>query len=592
MKSDYKNIGEFLKLLESIGEVRRIKEPVSPVIEISKFTDVESKKPDGGKALIFENVIDNGKKTFPIATNIFGSERRMALALGLERLCDAGNGIRELLQMKPPATLKDKLLALFKLLPLAKIMPREIKNAPCQEVVKTGADVDLSEIPVLKCWPHDGGRFVTLPLVFTKSPEDGKKNLGMYRLQIFDKNTTGMHWHVHKDGSHYFNEYARMGKRMPVAVAIGADPAVVYAATAPMPRGVDELLLAGFFRKSGVETVKCKTVDLQVPAEAEFVLEGYVDPDERRMEGPFGDHTGYYSPADLYPVFHITALTRKKNPIYCATLVGPPPMEDCYMAKATERIFLPLVQSVMPEISDYFLPWEGVFHNIVIVSIDKEYPAHAQKLINGLWGQGQMSFCKAVVVVDKNVRPSDLHKVWNLFATSFDPARDITISFGVLDALDHSSPAPFAGAKIGIDLTAPIAGEKPRSIAPLQIPSEEECEAAEKWVCENIGGVESVEFKRAFLAVSLDKNGRRGRDILDKLAQCPHIERFFRAAAIFDTDVDIAETPKILWKIFNNTDPSRDIKIVRNSLALIDACKKNKADGHEREWPDDLSFDK
>lgn len=223
MKSDYKNIGEFLKLLESIGEVRRIKEPVSPVIEISKFTDVESKKPDGGKALIFENVVDNGKKTFPVATNIFGSERRMALALGLERLADAGNGIRELIQMKPPATLKDKLRAFFKLMPLAKIMPREVKSAPCQEVVKTGADVDLSEIPVLKCWPHDGGRFVTLPLVFTKSPEDGKKNLGMYRLQIFDKNTTGMHWHVHKDGSHYFNEYARMGKRMPVAVAIGAD---------------------------------------------------------------------------------------------------------------------------------------------------------------------------------------------------------------------------------------------------------------------------------------------------------------------------------------------------------------------------------
>lgn len=332
---------------------------------------------------------------------------------------------------------------------------------------KNGKDIDLSEIPVLKCWPHDGGRFITLPLVFTKSPDGKKRNLGMYRLQVYDADTTGMHWHVHKDGSHFFKEYAKAKKRMPVAVAIGADPATIYAATAPMPRGIDELLLAGFFRKKGVPMAKCITVDMEVPADAEFVLEGYVDCDERRLEGPFGDHTGYYSLADMYPVFHLTAITRKEKPIYCATLVGPPPMEDCYMAKATERVFLPLLKTVMPEIKEYFLPWEGVFHNIAVVSIEKEFPAHAQKLASGLWGQGQMSFCKSLTVVDESVDPSDLRAVWRKFVESFDPKSDAMISSGVLDALDHSAPNPLHGAKIAIDLTKRTDGEAPRSVKKL-----------------------------------------------------------------------------------------------------------------------------
>ncbi len=591
MKKRYKNIGEFIKFLDSIGELKRIKEPVSPIIEISKFTDVESKRPDGGKALLFENVVDNGKKSFPVATNLFGSERRMAFALGLERLADAGEGINSLIRMTPPKSWREKIGTFFKLLPLAKIMPETVSYAPCQEVVKTGDDIDLSEIPVLKCWPHDGGRFVTLPLVFTKSPVDGKGNLGMYRLQIYDKKTTGMHWHVHKDGSHYFNEYAARKERMPVAVAIGADPSVIYAATAPMPRGVDELLLAGFFRGDGVKMVKCKTVDLKVPAEAEFVLEGYVDCDERRLEGPFGDHTGYYSLPDMYPVFRLTALTRKREPVYCATLVGPPPMEDCYMAKATERIFLPLIRAVLPEIVDYFLPWEGVFHNIVIVSLDKEFPAHAQKLMGAMWGQGQMSFCKAIVVVDKTVKPSDLRKVWDLFANSFDPETDITHSYGVLDALDHSAQRAFSGAKIGIDLTSRIAGEPPRETSALRQPTPAEEDAVEKWLSENVEGVESVEFKPKFLAISLHKNGRRGRDILEKLAQNADFKKFFRAVALFDTEIDIAENAKIMWKVFNNTDPKRDILISERTI-FADACKKNPADGYTREWPDDLSFDK
>ena len=334
----------------------------------------------------------------------------------------------------------------------------------------------------------------------------------------------------------------------------------------------------------------CKTVPLKVPADAEFVLEGYVDPDERRLEGPFGDHTGYYSLADMYPVFHLTALTRKRAPIYCATLVGPPPMEDCYMAKATERIFLPMLRAVLPEIKDYFLPWEGVFHNIVIVSIDKEYPAHAQRLMSALWGQGQMSFCKAIVVVDKDVNPSDCGAVAKLFAENFDPQSDITLSYGVLDVLDHSAPRAYAGAKIGIDLTARIAGEPPRSAAKPPAPTPDDIAAMKEWLCENIAGVKAVEISQCAAAIAIDKGERRGRDILQDIAKCPNVKKYLRFAAIFDAGIDVSNASKTLWKVFNNTDPARDI-ICDETLALIDACKKNAADGHARQWPDDLSFD-
>jgi 4-hydroxy-3-polyprenylbenzoate decarboxylase len=345
-------------------------------------------------------------------------------------------------------------------------------HPPCQEVVHTGKEVDLSTIPVLHCWPLDGGPFVTLPLVFTRSLVTGKQNAGMYRMQIYDRNTTGMHWHIHKDGSHYYNEYCRAKKRMPVAVAVGTDPATTYAATAPLPRGVDEMILAGFIRQKPVYRTRCLTVDLEVPAEAEFVIEGYVDPGETRAEGPFGDHTGYYSPVDLYPVFHVTAITHRRDAIYSATLVGRPPMEDCYLAKATERLFLPLLKSMFPEIRDYWFPWEGVFHNIVIVSAEKEYPGQAQKLMSGLWGQGQMSFCKAIVVVDETVDPKDPRAVLRKLIRRTDIDSDIWIIRGVLDVLDHSAANPLFGAKIGIDLTNRVPGEPDRKKhTDVQIPS-------------------------------------------------------------------------------------------------------------------------
>lgn len=580
----FKDLQEFIKKLESLGELKRISKEVSSEIEISKITDEESKSYAGGKALLFENV--KGSK-FPVATNLFGSDRRMSLALGVSSLKNAGDEIEALTHLAPPRNFADILDSVKLLFPLVKIFPKKFRGkvAPCQEVVHLADDVNLDEIPVLKCWPKDAGKFITLPLVFTKSYDDKMRNIGMYRLQVYDKNTTGMHWHIHKDAAHFYHEYKAHNKRMPVAVAIGADPSVIYSATAPLPRGIDELMLAGFFRKSPVRMVKCKTVDLEVPADSEFVLEGYVNPDEMRLEGPFGDHTGYYSLADMYPVFHITAITRKEKPIYCATLVGPPPMEDCYMAKATERIFLPLLKTVFPEIVDYFLPWEGVFHNIAIVSIKKEYPAQAQKLMSGLWGQGQMSFCKGIVVVDENIDPSNLAKVWEIFVKNFDTNEDLTITKGVLDVLDHSAPNALFGAKIGIDLTERIANEAPRNLHFVEKTPVEKSEIAQvAAVDENC-----VFIKNNFCAIAIEKDGIAGRDILREFATSNVFENF-KVVAIFDKKIPISDTSKLLWKIFNNCDPSRDF-IFKNQTIFIDACSKNKADGHTREWPDDLCFD-
>jgi len=578
-----KSISDFVNLLEKHNELIRIKEEVSCDIEISKITDEQSKAPNGGKALLFENVKDS---EFPVATNLFGSDKRMSLALGIDSLKNAGDEIDSLAKTKPPKNFKDFFGIAKKLFPLLKITPKKFRGrAPCQEVVLKGNDIDLSKIPVLKCWPKDGGKFITLPLVFTKSPDSKENNLGMYRLQVYDKNTTGMHWHIHKDAAHFFNLYKEKNMRMPVAVAIGSDPATIYSATAPLPRGIDELLLAGFLRKEGVEMINCVTQDLKVPAHADFVLEGYVDPEELRIEGPFGDHTGYYSLADLYPVFHLTAITHRKKPIYCATLVGPPPMEDCYLAKATERIFLPLLKAVFPEIKDYFLPWEGVFHNIVIVSIKKEYPAHAHRLMNALWGQGQMSFCKSIVIVDDDIDPSDLTKIWNLFLENFDAHNDILLNYGVLDALDHSSPTKLRGNKIGIDLTRRIEGEYSRPFTTFEksISLDSIKNDAKDF------DVKNINCENSFCSVALNKSEKSGREILEHFAHSNTLKNV-RAFALFDADIDLKNKSLLLWKIFNNTDAKRDIFVSENCV-FIDATIKGKSDNHYREWPEVLTFD-
>ncbi len=443
----FKDLQSFISVLERRGLLKRISVPVDRDLEITEVADRVVK--EGGPALLFEKVKGS---PYPLLINAFGSFERSVLALRVERIDEAAERISSLLDLSGYASLLGKVKAVPRLAPYAFIFPRTVKRAPCQEVVENEPDLDT--LPILTCWPGDGGRFLTLPLVITRDPETGQQNMGMYRMQVFDKKTTGMHWHLHKDGRETYEHYRKIGGRMPVSVALGADPATIYAATAPLPRMVDEMIFSGFLRKESVPVVKCRTDDLLVPAHAEFVLEGYVDVDEPlRSEGPFGDHTGYYSLTDQYPVFHLTCITRKRRPVYPATVVGKPPMEDCFLGKITERLFLPLIRLQVPEIIDFDFPLEGVFHNCVIVSIKKRFPGHAKKVMNSIWGMGQMMYTKMIVVVDETVNPHDYSTVaWKVF-NNIDAGRDLVISAGPLDALDHASPLPHYGHRLGIDAT-------------------------------------------------------------------------------------------------------------------------------------------
>ncbi len=442
----YKDLQEFITKLEERNLLKRVKEEVDSNLEITEITDRVSKA--HGPALFFEKVKGS---PYPVVINTFGSYERLNLAFEVESVEDIAAEISGLVNFTAPNSMVDKFKILPQLAQFSKFFPKRVRRAPCQEVVEH--EPDLNTLPILKCWPGDGGPFITLPLVFTKNPETGITNVGMYRLQAYDSRTTGMHWHQHKDGASNYSYYKKKGEKMPVAVALGCDPATIYSSTAPLPKGINELIFAGFLRKSPVEIVKCKTIDMEVPAHAEFILEGYVDPEEMRTEGPFGDHTGYYSLADEYPVFHVTCITHRKNPVYPATIVGKPPMEDCYLAKATERIFLPLLKLFVPEVVDMNLPLEGVFHNCVIVSINKTFPGQAKKVMHALWGLGQMMYTKMIVVVDAEVNPHDLSTVaWKVF-NNIDARRDVVLVDGPLDALDHSSPQPRLGCKMGIDAT-------------------------------------------------------------------------------------------------------------------------------------------
>jgi 4-hydroxy-3-polyprenylbenzoate decarboxylase len=441
-----KDLREFINLLEKKNLLLRIKEEVNPILEITEITDRIVKK--GGQALYFEKVIES---KLPAVTNLFGTHQRMVLALGVENFEEITQRITELLHPKTPSSFMEKVRFLPKLLELSNISPKLIKNAPCQEIIIN--DPSLYILPILKCWPEDGGKFITLPMVITKDPDNGVRNMGMYRMQVFDEKTTGMHWHAHKDGARHFQKYKKLNKKMGVAVALGGDPATIYSATAPVPAEIDEFLFAGFLRREPVEIVKCKTMDLEVPAHAEIILEGFVDPNETKIEGPFGDHTGFYSPADNYPVFHLTCITHRKNPIYPATIVGKPPMEDCFMAKATERIFLPLLKIIFPEIVDIALPIEGVFHNCAIVSIKKIYPGQARKTAHGLWGTGQMMFTKIIIIVEDDVDVQNISEVaWKVF-NNIDPKRDVFFTEGPVDILNHAVHTTGVGSKMGIDAT-------------------------------------------------------------------------------------------------------------------------------------------
>jgi len=510
----YDDLRDWIKTLEKHGELKRIREEVSPDLEITEITDRVSKigaasgkavqspamkgnYAAGGPALLFENI--KGHPGHTVLINQFGSERRMALALGVERLDEIAQRITGLMNIKAPESMLDKLKMLPQLGALTSAFPKTVaaKDAPCKEVI-VRENFDLNLFPILKCWPHDGGRFITLPCVHTRDPRTGKRNIGMYRMQVYDGQTTGMHWQRQKVAAEHYREALRsaasassdsdsktarvaamaesaggavsipdgpigglpqvsMGKlkgsRLEVAVAIGTDPATTFSAIVPAPPEVEEFMIAGFLRGKPVEIVKCETVDLEVPANAEIILEGYVELGELRSEGPFGDHTGFYTMTDEYPVFHLTCITHRKDPIYAATIVGKPPMEDAWMGKAVERIFLPAMKMTIPELVDIHLPIEAVFHNLMLVSIRKSYPGHARKVMNAIWSLGQAMFTKCIIVVDEDCDVQDVGEVVLRVANNIDPERDIQFMLGPIDSLDHSSRLPNFGSKMGIDAT-------------------------------------------------------------------------------------------------------------------------------------------
>ena len=588
----YPSLIEFIERLEIDGELLRINESVSPILEIAEITDRVSKKPGGGKALLFENVEGS---SMSVLINAFGSTKRMNLALGVHNIEDIAKRIESYIKIPPPTTLLDKAKLLPMLLQAAQFPAKLVQPAhpPCQEVVHLNDDIDLGTIPILQCWPQDAGRFITFPIVINRSVDKKIRNVGLYRMQVYDKKTTGMHWHIHKDGAHFFHEYRKQNKVMEVAVALGADPASCYSASAPLPYGIDEFLLAGFIRKASVPLVKCKTVDLEVPANAEIVLEGYIDPAEMRLEGPFGDHTGYYSQDGDYPIFHITAITHRKNPVYLTTIVGKPPQEDFYLGRATERIFLPLLRTQLPEIVDMDMPVEGIFHNCVIVSLDKRYPMQSRRLMSALWGLGQMSFVKTIVTVDAEVNVHDYKEVAKLLLNKVDFTTDLFFSEGVLDVLNHASDQRLHGSKLGIDLSTKIEGEPgykkeaPVSANSSELPSAEKVMAIFKEV-QNCKVLE-LQAKRSVLLVALNKTGpHQGKQFIQSFLD--HAEfSAIEIIIVLEGHVDIENISTVMWKFFNNLDPKRDFYFDAGRLG-IDVTQKFPEEGYQQSWPEEIEM--
>ncbi len=446
-----RDIREWIDVLRKVGELVEIRAEVDPVLEITEIADRVMKSPDGGKALLFTNVRGSH---LPVLINQFGSWKRIHMALGVTNLSDLADRIQDLIELQPPQGIVEKVKALGKLKELASFSAKVVKDAPCQEVWLDTPDLDL--LPILTCWPDDGGPFITLPLVFSHDPRTGSRNCGMYRVQKLDARTAMMHWQIHKDGAAHMRDSSG---RVPVAVVIGSDPVVTYAASAPLPPGIDEMMLAGFIRNKSVEMVKCRTVDVEVPANAEIVLEGYVDATDLRPEGPFGDHTGFYTPVDNYPTFHLTGMSMRRDAVYSTTIVGKPPMEDFYLGKATERVFLPLIRMSVPDLVDMNMPAEGVFHNCIIVSVNKRYPGHAKKLMNAIWGLGLLSLSRCVVVVDHDVDVQNISEVAFHAFSNVDVGRDMLVTDGPVDALDHAAPYFAYGSKVGFDATRKWLGE-------------------------------------------------------------------------------------------------------------------------------------
>ncbi len=577
----------FLELLEARGELVRVSEPVSPHLEAAALADRAVK--EGGPALLFENVVGHD---IPVAMNLFGTARRTAWALGVEDLNELTQRLRDLLDLRLGGGLMGMMSNLPKLREVRSLPPRRVRSAPVQRRVLRGDEVDLGKLPILTTWPKDAGPFITLPLVITRDPVHGDVNMGMYRMQVLDSRTTAMHWQRHKTGARHFESARQLGQRLEVAVAIGGDPALTYAATAPIPPvpGLDELALTGFIRGRRVEVVKGVTVDLDVPASAEIVLEGYVDPAEDLVsEGPFGDHTGFYTLPDLYPAFHVTAITMREDPVYPATIVGPPPMEDAYLILASERIFLVPAQLILPEIRDYSMPPAGIAHNLVNVSIEKRFPGHAYKVANGLLGLGQMMFAKVVLVSDDpDLSPQDHLGFWRGVLARAVPGRDSQFAKGPIDVLDHSSRAFSYGSKLIVDGTRKHpeeGGDQPfapnRERARAELPNHAEV-------------VDQHQVAGGFWFITTRKTRPGQGRHLGEWAARQQAARGVRLVAVVDERCDPRDFDQVIWTLLNNIDPERDVQVIDDTFGseprfVMDGTPKLPAEGFDRPWPEKLT---
>ena len=597
----WKNQQQFIEALENAGELLRIKTFVDPKLEIAEITDRISKSGNGGKALLFENT----GYEFPVLMNAYGSEKRMSMALGVEQLDDVAREIESLFHLlsSPKEGILDKLKLLPKLGQFASWMPKVKKGrGECQEVVMENPDI--TKLPVITCWPKDGGPFVTLPVIHTKDPNTNSRNVGMYRMQVFGPALTGMHWHKHKVSAKHFTEYKKLNQKMPVAVALGGDPVYAYAATAPLPENVDEYMLAGFLRKKKVELVKCiSQPEVEVPADADFIIEGYVDPnDELIWEGPFGDHTGYYSLPDWYPKFHITAITHKKNAVYPATIVGIPPQEDAWLGKATERIFLaPIKMTMVPEITDMDMPIEGVFHNLVITKIKKDYAGQGQKVMNAMWGAGQMMFNKILVLADEGVKIQDYESLAKYVFKNLNPATDIYFSTGPMDVLDHSCSKLGFGGKMCIDGTAKMEEEMDDNYEAgvlSQEPAAIAVNLKNRFPEIRSVNVSLLEKEIPVLIIAVEKN-RAGhiKQLHEQVAPMPEVQGLKMILYVEHT-VDANDLPTALWRFCNNLDPKRDFHLYKNAVNRYTACmgldgtrKTKEYDNFHRDWPNIIVAD-
>lgn len=584
----------FINILEENNELIRIKEYVNPELEITEITDRVSKSGGGGKALLFENT----GTAFPVLINAMGSNKRICLTLGTDNLDKIGEEIETIFrQLTRP---RENIWKKLKLLPLLKTMgswmPKVVSGkGRCQEVIHKNPDLDI--LPVLRCWPEDGGRFITLPMVITRDPENNARNVGMYRMQLFNKTTTGMHWHPHKTGARHYNLYKAMAKKMPVAVALGGDPVLTYSATAPLPDNIDEYMMAGFLRKKKVDLVKCITNDLEVPAEADIIIEGYIDPDEElAWEGPFGDHTGFYSLPDWFPKFHVTCITNKNNAVYPATIVGIPPQEDAWIIKATERIFLmPMKLTMIPEILDMDMPPEGVAHNLTIIKINKTFQGQTQKVMNAILGAGQMMFAKIIVITGKEIDIHNYQELANYIFENVVVPGDLHYSKGPLDILDHSSTQFAYGSKLCIDATNTIAKETVKQSLFSKIEIDKILKYA--GLEQKISGVNVSLLRKKIpaLFVSIRKNDHEqphetGQYLLDKVS-VPGI----KLLVLVDHGMDMNDISLLVWVAVGNIEPERDIRVnkteTKTYCLIVDATRKSKHDQFEREWPNVIVSD-